>query len=154
MQTAEPASTREATEIMVKIINSTYAKADLEQVVNDSQINSEERTLLLSLIKYFEDLFDGTLGDWATEPVYLELKPDSKPFNSRYYLVPRINKETVHKDLNILVEIGFLTQLQQSQYGTPVFIIPKKEGNVRFITNYLRLNQKFVIKPYPLPRIG
>ena len=79
---------------MVKIPESTYVKADLEQVVNASQLNHEERTFLLVLIEYFEDLFDGTLGNWATEPVDLELNPYSKPFNSIYYPVPRINKET------------------------------------------------------------
>ena len=47
-----------------------------------------------------------------------------------------------------------LTPVQQSQYGTPLFIIPKKEGTVRFIMDYHRLNQKLVRKPYPLPRIG
>ena len=31
MQTAEPASTREATEILVKILDSNYAKEDLKQ---------------------------------------------------------------------------------------------------------------------------
>ena len=39
MQTAEPASTREATERMIKILDSTYEKSDLEQVVNDIQQN-------------------------------------------------------------------------------------------------------------------
>ena len=54
MQTAEPDSTREATEQMVKIIDSTYAKADFKQVVdNTSQLNAEEITLLLSLLEYF-----------------------------------------------------------------------------------------------------
>ena len=75
IQTAEPASAREATEIAVKILDSTYAKAYLEQVVNDSQLNAEERNLLLSFLEDFEDLFDGTLGDWATEHVDLEIKP-------------------------------------------------------------------------------
>ena len=51
----------------------------------------------------FKDLFDGTLGDWATESVYLELNLDSKLFNSRYYLVPRINKEIFRKDLKRLL---------------------------------------------------
>ena len=42
MQTVEPASIRENTEQMVKILESTYAKAELEQVVaNTSQQNSE-----------------------------------------------------------------------------------------------------------------
>ena len=44
--------------------------------------------------------------------------------------------------------------VQQSQYGTPVFIIPKKEGTGRFITYYHRINQKWVRTPYILPRIG
>ena len=44
--------------------------------------------------------------------------------------------------------------IQQSQYSTPVFIIPKKYGTVGFITDYFRLNQKLVRKPYPLPMIG
>ena len=47
-----------------------------------------------------------------------------------------------------------LTPVQQSQYGTPVFIIPKKEGNMNFITDYCRLNRQLVRKPYPLTRIG
>ena len=85
---------------MIKIIGSTYAKEDLKQAANNvTHLNAEERTLLLSLLEDFEDLFNGTLGDWATEPVDLELKPGSKPFNSRYYPVPRIDKETFRKDL-------------------------------------------------------
>ena len=67
-------------------------KADLKQVVNKvSHLNAEERTLLLSLLEDFEDLFDGNLGKWSTDSVDLELNPYSKPFNSRYYPVPRIN---------------------------------------------------------------
>ena len=52
------------------------------------------------------------------------------------------------------MKIGVLTLLQQSQYGTPVFINPNKKESVRFITEYLRRNQKLVRTPYPLPRIG
>ena len=54
MQTAYPASTREDTKLMVKILDSTYAKADLKHVAdNASQIHSEERTLLLSVPEDF-----------------------------------------------------------------------------------------------------
>ena len=54
MQAAEPDSTREATEIFIKIIGIIYAKADLKQVANNAtQLNAEERTQLLRLLKYF-----------------------------------------------------------------------------------------------------
>ena len=72
MQTIEPDSIREATEKMVKILNSTYAKADLKQVFNNAtQMNAEERTQLLSILEDFKDFFDVDLGDWATESVDL-----------------------------------------------------------------------------------
>ena len=98
-------------------------------------------------------MFDGTVGNWDTVPVNLELKPGSKSFNSKYYPVPRINKKTFHKEIKSLVEIGVLATVQKIQYGTPVFIILEKKGTARFITEYLRLNQQLVRKPYPLPRI-
>ena len=105
MYNPEPASMREATEQMVKILDSIYSKANLKQPVNSIQLNNEEINLLLSLLEDLEYFFDGTLGDWATEPVDLELKPYYKPFNSRYYPVPIINKEIFRKELKILVEI-------------------------------------------------
>ena len=134
MHTAEPVSTRESTERLAKILDIIYAKADLEHVATEStQLNSEERNKLLSLIRDFEDLFDGTLVNWDTDPVELELNPDSKMFNCKYYLVRRTNKKTFLKELKRLVKIEVLNMVQQSQYGTPVFIISKKEGTVRFI---------------------
>ena len=155
MKTPEPDSTREATEILVKIIYSTHAKADLKKVAaNEHHINAKEITQVLKILEYLEDLFDGTLGEWGIDPVDLELKSGSKLFDSKYYMVPRINKETFTKDLKCLVEIGVLTMVQQSQYITPVFIIPKKEFNLRFITDYRRLNQKLARKTYTSPRIG
>ena len=58
MQIAEPTSTREANEILVKIIDSTYAKENFKQAANNAtELNAEERTQLLRLLEYFEDFF-------------------------------------------------------------------------------------------------
>ena len=88
----------------------------------------------------FKDLFDGTLGNCDTEPFELELKPYYKPFNNRYDLIPIFNKETFRKELKRRVEIVLPTPVQKNQYGTPIFMILNKEGTVRLITYYLRLN--------------
>ena len=69
-------------------------------------------------------------------------------------MVPRINKKTFCKELQQLVEMVVLNTIQQTQYNTIVFIIAKKEGSVRFITDYHRLNQKLVRKLYLLSIIG
>ena len=116
--------------------------------------NTEDRTQLLGILKYFEDLFYITLVDWDIELIELELNTNSKPFNCKYYPVPGFNKETFFKELQRLVKIGMLTLAQQYQYSTSIFVISKKEGTVGFIKDYCRFNQKFVINPYLLPIIG
>ena len=54
MQTEEPFSIREFTESMVKHIDNTYTKVDLEQVAsNTTQLNYYETTQLQGLINDF-----------------------------------------------------------------------------------------------------
>ena len=106
MHIAKQAFTREATERKEKILDINYAKVELKHITNNAtHLKAEERTQLLRLLEDFKDLFDFTLGDWGTELVDLELKPDYKPFNSKYYPVPIINKEAFRKELKHLVKI-------------------------------------------------
>ena len=77
-------STRKATERTGKTLDSTYANPDLEQVAaNEIQLNSEDRTQLLGLLKYLGYLFYGTIGDWDTYTSNHELNIDSKPFSCK-----------------------------------------------------------------------
>ena len=71
-------------------------------------------------------MFDGTIGEWDTEPVNLELNTVYKLFRCKNYPVPIINKYDFLKELQQLVEIGVLTLVQQFQHGTYIFITPKK----------------------------
>jgi uncharacterized protein YhaN len=47
----------------------------------------------LELLAEFEEFFDGTLGDWNTEPVSLELKEGAKLYHGKAYPVPKSCKE-------------------------------------------------------------
>ena len=85
--------------------------------------------------------------------VELELKCESKTVNSKYYLARRINKENLQKELQRIVETSVNSCAAVSTKYT-VFMIPKKEGNERFIKDYREINKKRFRKLYPLPRIG
>ena len=98
MHTSEPVSTREATQRRVNMIYITYKKEDLEQVATKIvQLNDYGRIKLMSILNGLEDLFDVTLVEWEIENVKIELKPNCRPVNSKYYLVYRINKDTFQK---------------------------------------------------------
>ena len=103
MQKAQPSSTKYTTEIMVNIIDIIYDKSDFEQfAVYATQLHYEKKKPI-GIINKLEELFDGNIIKQDTDHVNLELKPDSKNLNHRYYLVPRINKPTLHKDIEHLV---------------------------------------------------
>ena len=53
-----------------------------------------------------------------------------------------------------LVKLGVLEKVQESKWGSPTFIIQKKNNWVRFVSDFRMLNQKVKRKPYPLPRIS
>ena len=87
----EPKSTLEATERVVKILDAQYEKADLKAVVTEccGHLTNSKQEKLLKLLTEFEDLFDGTVGDWDTEPVYLKPKEGARPYHDRPYPTPK-----------------------------------------------------------------
>ena len=98
---SEPDEVKEMAFRAEQIADAHYEKADLAKIVkeNCSHLNIEERNELYKLLLSFEDLFDGTLGEWKTEPVDLELKKDANPCHSTQFSVPFIHHDTLKKEI-------------------------------------------------------
>ncbi len=64
-------STQDATQRAMQILDAKYSKADLQSVVRDNykHLSADQQKKLLQLLKKYELLFNGTLGDWKTKPV-------------------------------------------------------------------------------------
>jgi len=101
----EPESTEVATQRALGILDAKYEKADLQAVVNENcaHLNVHDRNKLLGLLTEFEELLDGTLGNWKTEPVSFDLKEGAKPYHGRAFPAPKFHKETLMKELHRLV---------------------------------------------------
>ena len=123
-------------------------------VRNAIHLNPRQREMLYTLLITYKDIFDVDLGEWKTDPVDLELKEGAEPHSQQHYPIPRIHRDVFKKYLDRLVKLGVLERTNESEWGSPTFIIPKKDGTVRFISDFRRLNQKIKKKQYPLPRIS
>ena len=126
----EPKTVRQATARVTKILDAHYERANLVDVVEKHccHLSKERRGKILRVLKQYEDLFDGTLGDFQTEPVHLELKEGTKPKHHKSFPVPKIHENTLKKELDRLCEIGVLKKCSNSVWASPTFIIPKKNG--------------------------
>ena len=119
----EPISTELATQRAVKILDANYTKADLQAVVtNCTQLNSVEQNKLLELLKKFEPLFDGTLGNWRTKPVSFQLKDGVTPYHGRAFPIPKVHKEVIMKEIQRLCDLRVLEWQPSSEWATPLFI--------------------------------
>jgi hypothetical protein len=98
-------------------------------------------------------MFNGTLGVYPHKRVHIDIDPNAKPVHSRPYSVPQIHLKTFKKELDHLVKIGVLAAQHESEWALPSFIIPKKDGRVRWISNLCQLNKVIRRKQYPLPII-
>jgi len=144
----------DATDRMHKILDAKYEPADLEEVVESCKhLDDEERDALLSLLKKYESLFDGTLGHWKGEDYDIELKPDAKPYHTRPFSIPKAYEQTLRTEVERLCKIGVLKKVNRSEWGAPTFIIPKKDQTVRFISDFRELNKQIKRKPFPIPKM-
>jgi hypothetical protein len=82
-----------------------------------THLTQHEQNELLEVLQEFEDFFYGTLGDWKTEPVSFELKRDAKPYHSRAFPIPKVQKETIIKEVRRLVELGVLKWQLTSEWA-------------------------------------
>ena len=155
-QAQEPVSTRNATKRAIEILDAKYDKANLPAIVKDncSHLTPSQREKLLSLLFEFEELFDGTLGDWNRPPVSIKMKEGAKPYHGRPYPIAQIHKATLMKEINRLEGIGVLKRQSSSQWASPTFGIPKKDMTVPIITDFRELNKRIVRRPYPIPKIS
>jgi hypothetical protein len=79
----EPHSTQHATKCVTRILDTKYQKADLQSIVGDNckPLSTNQQKKLLQLLKKYELLFDGTLGDWNTKPVSFQSKEGVSPYH-------------------------------------------------------------------------
>ena len=144
----------EATDRIKRILDAKYEPANLEEVAAaNSDLTQVEQQKLLNLLRKHKVLFDGTIGKWNGPKYNVELKPDATPHHARAYPIPKVHEKTLKMECDRLCAAGVLREINDSEWAAPCFIIPKKDGTVRFISDFRKLNKRIRRTPYPIPKI-
>ena len=116
------------------ILDATWEKADLPKVIREScdYLSLSEKAKLLKLLQKYEELFDGTLGDFQMGTVRFDLNLGAKPYHEKAFPIPHAQKAVSKKEVEHLMELGVLKPQPHSEWGSPAFIIAEKNGQVRF----------------------
>ena len=99
-----------------KILDAKYEKANLVEVVKKcTHLSENDRQPLLALLRRYEPMFDGTLGQWRGDDFKIELKEGVKPYYSRPYPIPKIHEETLKKEYARMEKLGILRKSTGSE---------------------------------------
>ena len=82
----------------------------------------------------------------------IDLKPECKPPARRAYRMAPQEEGTLRETLDDLLEKGFI-EPANSTYASGVLFVPKANGKLRMVVDYLPLNQQTVVDQCLLPMI-
>jgi hypothetical protein len=89
------------------------------------------------------------LGLYPHKKFHIDLIPGAKAKHAKPYPVRVMHLESFKKELLHLVDIGVLSAQGASEWESPTFITPKKDGRVRWVSDLQELN-KVVLETVPV----
>jgi hypothetical protein len=99
----------------------------------------------------FPDELPGMLLDKDIE-FAIELQPGTAPISKRPYRMPPAELAELKKQLQELLDKGFIHP-STSPWGCPALFVKKKDESLRLCVDYRPLNAVTIKNKYPLPRI-
>ena len=84
----------------------------------------------------------------------LELWQNYLPYHGRAYQIPKIDQDVFREEVNRSENLGALKREKDSEWGSPTFVMPKKQGTLHFLTDFREVNKRLIRKPWPLPKIS
>lgn len=120
----------------------------------DKDLESAQRDELIALLRRFRGSFDcqqTTLG--RTSTVCHEIDTGSHaPLRQRPYRVSHAERRVIDEQVTDMLTRNVIRP-STSPWASPVVLVTKKDGSIRFCVDYRRLNKITRRDVYPLPRI-
>ncbi|XP_028253710.1 uncharacterized protein LOC114429061 [Parambassis ranga] len=97
------------------------------------------------------ELFKETPGFTNLVQHTIRLKQEA-PARQKSYRIPERLVTVLQEETKLMLELGII-EASSSEWCSPVVLVPKKDGSLRFCIDFRYLNSVSQVDPYPMPRI-
>lgn len=116
-----------------------------------AHLHLSQQAKVRSLMNQFPDVLTKELG--KTDKGVCELKlTDTIPCRTGPYMLAPPKLTILRQHIQELLKDGVVVPTN-SDYSSPCFLVPKKDGGQRLVVDYRKVNAKIVFDTFPLPTI-
>jgi transposase InsO family protein len=132
--------------------NSNSTPITWKEDVNIGHLNLSEQQTVVDMLSKHAEMWNGKLGEISVTKHRIELVPNARPVYQAPYRAGKQSREIENTEVQRMLKAGVI-EPANSEWASPVVLITKKDGSVRFCVDYRKLNALTVKDTYPLPRM-
>ncbi len=114
-------------------------------------LSPRQHTDLAQLQADFADVFSPLPGRTDLVQHHMETLP-GEVARSRPYRLPEHKKNVVHEELKAMLDLCVIEE-SHSDWASPIVLVPKTDGSVRFCVDNRKVNAVSKFDAYPMPRV-
>ncbi|KAL0180385.1 hypothetical protein M9458_025827, partial [Cirrhinus mrigala] len=117
----------------------------------DPHLAAAQKAELQHLVSQFQDVFSSQPGQ--TNVVHHDIKtPTGVIVRQRPYRVPEARRQAIEEEIQQMLKLGVI-EPSRSPWSSPIVMVPKPDGTLRFCNDFRRLNEVSEFDGYPMPRV-
>ena len=137
-----------------EVMNTGSPSRTMFDNIESPNLDKHQKDELLAVLKRHKHVFAATDEDLGRTDL-VEMTVDTqghRPIKQKPYRSALTQRETIEKHISEMLDAGVVRE-SASPWASPVVIVPKKDGSLRFCIDYRKLNNITVKNCYPLPNI-
>ena len=138
-----------------ELIDGELPPIEQTETVNDVQIgqtgSDSNAAKVQELINGFSDVLTDLPGRTNLAEFSVHLTT-SQPVKSKAYQTPYALRDKVKQEIEAMLRMGVIEQ-SESAYASPIVMVRKSDGKMRFCIDYRKLNAITIFDPEPIPNI-
>lgn len=122
----------------------TYKDVKVDESLTESQVRE-----VYNLLESFDDVLSDVPG--RTSVIEHDvIVTTSEPVRSKGYRVPFDTRDIIEKEVREMLELGVI-EPSKSPYSSPIVLVNKSDGSVRFCIDFRKVNKITVFDSEPMP---
>ena len=142
-------------EEVVATVSSNLSHDWAHNLVQSSALTDEQKNQVEQLLEEFKSVFSQSSTDYGrTELIEHQIDTGAAhPIRQPPRRIPQHLRMNVDEQIDSMLDNGII-EPSRSPWSSPIVVVPKKDGGIRFCVDYRQLNSVTIKDAYPLPQIS